>query len=167
MFRLARRHDRDEFSDGGDRVLAGEFAHLGKTFRATARIAALARLELAHSLLSPSVLRRVRAPHYALTNPTSFSPIKYPDKYSAKLRRGNGGVNYRVLRQHWRNHVSASGGSTDPAFAQRAADIVALYLQPPQPQPRPAPISPVIWYIHVVGSVGSAGCRPPRVAICP
>src|SRR6516225_1449914 len=32
---------------------------------------------------SPSVLRRIRAPHYASTNPTSFSPIKYPDKYSA------------------------------------------------------------------------------------
>ena len=44
---------------------------------------------------SPSVLRRIRAPHYASTNPTSFSPIKYPDKYSAKLRRGNGGVSYR------------------------------------------------------------------------
>src|SRR5262249_55797853 len=25
-------------------------------------------------------------------NPTSLSSIKYPDKYSAKLRRGNGGV---------------------------------------------------------------------------
>jgi len=68
---------------------------------------------------------------------------------------------------HSSSAILFSGGSTDPAFAQKAADIVALYLQPPQPQPRPAPISPVIWYIHVVGSVGSAGCRPPRVAICP
>ena len=107
---------------------------------------------------SPSVLRRIRAPHYASTNPTSFSPIKYPDKYSAKLRRGNGGVSYRALRQHWRNHVSASGGSTDPAFAQRAADIVALYLQPPQPQPRPAPISPVI--LACCGFSGFSGLPP-------
>jgi len=38
LFRLARRHDRDEFFDGGDSVLAGEFAHLGKPFRATASL---------------------------------------------------------------------------------------------------------------------------------
>ena len=53
MLRLARRHDRNEFFDGGDRVMAGELANFGRTFRPAAGIAALARSELAHFLLSP------------------------------------------------------------------------------------------------------------------
>jgi hypothetical protein len=69
-------------------------------------------------------------------------------------RRGH--VRPSVLRREHRSGVRAENRRHRRALPAAATAAT-----------RAAPISRVIWYIHVVGSVGSAGCRPPHVAICP